>query len=127
MNMDIRVKQVALGFAFWFVFVIPGVLCLILQPVGIAVYALGNDNIRAWIYRTGKALDQFNNAAWFGGNPKETISSHTGRWYQAEHRTNGAVPLAIPLRFQFVKWLTDLFEIDHVLKAIEEPFNDEPL
>lgn len=111
-----RTRQVVLGLAFWIVFAIPALICIAFQPVGILLYALGNDNIRAWVYRTGKAIDQFNNAAWFGGLPQETVSSHAGRWFID---TSGR---PIPLKFRFVTWLTDLFEQDHVIKAIEEPF-----
>jgi hypothetical protein len=117
--MSARAKQVVIGLLFWIVFAIPAVLCLLLQPVGILLYALGNDNIRAWVYRTGKAIDQFNNAAWFGGDPKETISSHTGR-YILSGKT-------LPWRFEFVAALTDLFEPAHCVNAVEEPFKDQPL
>lgn len=119
--MSARAKQAILGFLFWLAFGVPVVLALIFLPFAIIAYACGADNIRPWVYRTGKALDQTVNAALFGGHPKDTVSSHCGRWYID---TSGR---RIPLRFKLVKWLTGLFEQDHAIKAIEEPFLNEPL
>ena len=78
--MSPRSRQVALGWLFWIAFAPLAILGILLQPIGILIYACGNDHIRAWVYRTGKALDQFDNALIFGGEPQETISSHCGRW-----------------------------------------------
>ena len=114
-----RTRQVVMGSLFWVVFALPAILAIALQPLGILLYALGNDNIRAWVYRTGRALDQLNNAAWFGGHAQETISSHTGRYL----RYGGK----LPWRFRFVHWLTNWFETDHVVKAIEPMFRDTSL
>lgn len=112
--MSPRAKQVALALLFWFAFgpaAILGILCL---PIGILLYALGNENIRDWVYRCGKALDQFDNALVFGGLPQETISSHCGRWVLSGQ--------PLPLKVRFVVMLTNIFERDHCLKAIEPPF-----
>lgn len=88
-----------------------GILCL---PLGVLAYACGNENIRDWVYRCGKALDQFDNALVFGGLPQETISSHTGRWVLSGQ--------PIPWKFRFVIALTSVFEREHCLKAVEHPF-----
>ena len=117
--MSARARQVVLGCLFWIVFVIPAMVCAMLQPLGILVYACGNEHIRDWVYRTGKAMDQFNNAAWFGGLPEETISSHTGRYILSGQQ--------LPLKFRFVNWLTNLFEKDHCVNAVEDAFKGEPL
>jgi hypothetical protein len=117
--MTVRTKQVLLALLFWFAFAPIAILGIVCLPVGVLLYALGNDNIRDWVYRCGKALDQFDNALIFGGLPQETISSHTGRWVVSGR--------PMPFKFQFVYWLTDLFEEDHAVKAIEEPFEKEPL
>jgi len=117
--MNDRTKQVLLALLFWFAFgpiALLGVLCL---PIGIFCYALGNDNIRAWVYRCGKALDQFDNSLIFGGLPQETISSHAGRWVLSGQ--------PIPWKFKFVIALTNIFEKDHALKAVEPPFVGQPL
>ena len=114
-----RSRQVALGGLFWIAFAPLAIMGILLQPLAILIYALGNDHIRAWIYRTGKALDQFDNALLFGGEPQETISSHTGRYVLS------GKPL--PWKFAFVKWLTDRFEYNHCVEAIEEAFKNEPL
>ena len=103
-----------LGGAFWLVFSPIAILTIILQPVFIIVYAVGNEHIRDWIYRTGKSLDQLDNASIFGGLPEETISSHTGRYILSGQ--------LLPVKFRFVRWLTDLFEKDHCINAIEPPF-----
>ena len=125
--MNPRLRTALMAFIFWLVFGIGVVLTLALQLIGIILFAfIGDEDLRDWIYRTGKGTDGINNAAWFGGNPKETISSHTGRWYQ--HAVdNPADHVEIPLRFRFVRWLTDHFEQGHVIKAIEKPFEGEPL
>jgi len=114
-----RTRQVLLGMLFWMAFAPVAILTILLQPVLIIVYALGNDHIRAWVYRTGKAIDQLDNASIFGGDPKETISSHCGRWVVSG--------LTLPLKVRFVVMLTNLFEQDHCVKAIEKPFINEPL
>lgn len=117
--MSARLIQVALGCLFWIAFAPVAIVGILLQPLTILIYAFGNDNIRAFIYRTGKALDQFDNALLFGGHPKETISSHVGRWLVSGR--------PVPWKFRTVAWLTNLFEKDHCIKAIEVPFLREPL
>ena len=114
-----RIRQVLLGLLFWVAFGPLAIVLILALPVGIVLYGFGNDNIRAWVYRVGKALDQTDNAGYFGGNPKETISSHTGRYI--------ASGKLLPIRYRFVRWLTDLFEHDHCVKTIEEPFVKEDL
>jgi hypothetical protein len=117
--MSPRTKQVLLALLFWFAFAPAAVLGILCLPIGVLAYALGNDNIRDWVYRCGKALDQFDNACFFGGLPQETISSHTGRYVLSGQQ--------MPLMFRFVRWLTNLFEQDHAVKAIEKPFVGEEL
>lgn len=117
--MSDRAKQVILGLLFWLAFSVPVVAAIVLLPLAIVAFACGADNIRPWVYHVGKALDQTVNAALFGGHPKETVSSHTGRWY-----TSGR---EVPLKFRLVMLLTNLFEADHAIKAIEAPFVNEPL
>jgi hypothetical protein len=84
----------------------------------------GRDDLGQFIKRYGKAEDQAANAWCFDGHPKETISSHAGRWILAERE--GRISRA-PWWAHFVAWLTGLFEQDHVIKAIEEPFRGLPL
>ena len=117
-----QLRTALMALIFWLVFGIGVLATLVGQLFGIAVYALtGNEVVRAWVYRTGKGMDGVNNAAWFGGNAKEVISSHAGRWLRD---TSGR---PVPWRFRFVILITDLFEKNHTIKAIEEPFKDEPL
>ena len=116
-----------LGLLFWLVFGTGTLLVLVCQFVGIIVYlCTSNESIRAWVTRTGQGTDALNNAAWFSGDQRETISSHAGRWYQYVI-DNPAEDVKIPLRFRFVRWLTDKFEPGHVIKVIEEPFIGKPL
>lgn len=115
-----RIKVAILGLLFWVVFGIGAILTLICQLFGILIYAVtGSDAVRAWVTKTGQGTDGLNNAAWFGGDPRETISSHTGRWI--------ASGKPVPLRFRFIHWLTNLFEEDHAVKSIQAPFRNEPL
>jgi hypothetical protein len=57
-----RAKTVAVGALFWFAFAPVAILGLLLLPVGILLYALGNDNIRERVFQVGRAADQFDNA-----------------------------------------------------------------
>ena len=114
-----RAKQVILALLFWFAFAPAAVLGILCLPIGVLVYACGNENIRDWVYRCGKALDQFDNALVFGGLPQETISSHCGRWVKSGKPQ--------PFKVRFVVALTNLFEKDHCVKAIEPPFADEDI
>lgn len=83
----------------------------------------GNEVIKDWIYSFGKAEDQAMNASMFGGDPKETVSSHAGRWIQKRISDDIVVPRWVRL----VKWFTDIFSMEHVLNSIEQPFEDLPL
>jgi hypothetical protein len=114
-----KIKQVALGFLFWIAFSIPVLLAIITLPFFILAFACGAENLRPWVYRVGKALDQTSNAALFGGNPKETVSSHAGRWIVSGRNMPAWVPV--------VDRATGIFEDDHCVKAIEEPFLGESL
>lgn len=81
----------------------------------------GKPEHRDAVKRPGKALDQVVNCAYFGGNPKETLSSHAGRWLFEQHS------LPVPWWVGVVEKITGLFEKDHVIKAIEAPFLGQPL
>jgi hypothetical protein len=113
-----RAKIALAGLIYWCAFTPFILLTLVAQLIGIAWYACtGNDAVRLWVYRTGKAGDQLCNASLFSGNPKETISSHAGRIYQRAE-ASPADDFPIPRWARVVKWLTDLAEPDHVIKAI---------
>lgn len=115
-----RLRIAILGMLFWIVFSCGVLLTLACQFCGIFKFLLtGSESERVWVTKTGKGTDALNNAAWFGGDQRETISSHTGRWV--------ASGKPLPPKFRFVRWLTDLFEEDHAVKAIEAPFRSEPL
>lgn len=115
-----RLKLVILGLLFWLVFTPGAVLVCICQFCGIFKYLFtGSVREQVWVTSTGQGTDGLNNAGWFGGDPRETISSHTGRWILS------GKPL--PLKFRFVRWLTNKFEQDHCVKAIQEPFRNQPL
>jgi len=114
-----RLRQAALGLLFWVAFGIPVLMSLIVLPLFILAYACGAENIRPWVYRVGKALDQTSNAVLFGGHPKETVSSHAGRWIVSGRD----MPLWVPV----VDYATGIFEAEHCVKSIEEPFIFEVL
>lgn len=115
-----RLRIVVLGLLFWIVFGIGTLATLLGQFIGIFAYAVtGRDGIRDWVTRTGQGTDGLCNAAFFNGDPRETISSHTGRWILSGQ--------PMPLKFRFVNWLTNLFETNHPLKAIQAPFMGQPL
>ena len=106
----------------WLLFTIPMLpVLVVVLPLRILWYTLtGDATMREKVAIPGKALDQLVNATYFGGHPKETVSSHAGRWLtEAPDRAPGWV--------RVIAWLTNLFEKDHVVKAIEEPFIGMPL
>ena len=84
----------------------------------------------AWLYSRvgafGQALDSCANVPFMDGHPKETISSHAGRYYEAKYgnpyKNRGPTQqdLVIPWQAKLVRWLTDMAEENHVLKAVEE-------
>lgn len=94
---------------------------LAIMPLLVLRYIVtGTEAARDDVKSPGKALDQLVNAAFFRGHPKETLSSHAGRWIFV--RPNDA-----PWWAHVVEKVTGVFEHDHVLKAIEAPFLNEPL
>jgi hypothetical protein len=118
------IKRLAVSFAaflMWIVFTIGVLLALPLLPVAICIYAVtGNEGMRDFTYRVGKAIDQVCNAAWFfKGHPKETVSSHCGRIILKYGED-------APIKAKVVFWITNLFKRNHVLDSIEEPFKDLP-
>lgn len=125
--MDKRPLQKRLGEAIaallmWFVFGIGALILLVALPLLILRYVIvGTDSARSHVKLPGKALDQLCNATFFGGNPKETISSHAGRWLSEPHG------LPVPWWVSVVERITDVFEKDHVITAIEAPFRGQPL
>ncbi len=109
----------------WLAFSLGVLVVIVLQLLGIIAWLFTADpRIHAWVKATGKGTDGVNNAAWFGGNSKETISSHAGRWILAEREERIS---RAPAWAHAVAWVTGLFEPDHVVKAIEAPFKDMPL
>lgn len=115
-----RLKITILGLLFWIVFTTSGILTFACQLCGIFKYLLtGSEAERAWVTSTGQGGDGLSNASWFDGDPRETISSHTGRWLASGQ--------PVPPKFRFVAWLTNLFETDHVTKAISAPFINSKL
>ncbi|MCC6531516.1 MAG: hypothetical protein IT531_03125 [Burkholderiales bacterium] len=103
-------------------FIVPMLpVLLVVLPLRVVAYAfVGGDNLRSSIKIPGKALDQLVNATYFGGHPKETISSHAGRWLTE-------APERAPRWAHVIAWLTNIAEKDHVIKAIEAPFKGLPL
>lgn len=117
-----RLGRAFAAFLMWLAFTLPTLPVLILVlPLRILLYAItGNEELERRIKVPGKALDQFCNAEFFGGHPKETISSHAGRWLIE-------APDRAPRWVHVIDWLTGLFEKDHCEKAIEAPFIGMPL
>lgn len=117
-----RIGEAVAASLMWLVFTIPMLpVLLFVLPARIAMYVLtGDQRLRERIQLPGKALDQLVNATYFGGHPKETVSSHAGRWLTE-------APDRAPRWVRVIAWLTNLFEQDHVVKAIERPFLGMPL
>lgn len=125
--MERRPMKKRLGEAFaallmWAFFGAATLLLLVVFPLLIVRYILsGSESARNAVKLPGKALDQVVNTTYFGGHPKETISSHAGRWLFEKHG------LPVPWWVNVVARVTDVFERDHVIKAIEAPFLGAPL
>ncbi len=123
-------KRLAIAFAaivmlICFLTVIVG--ALVALPLFILGYVItGSDWLYARIGAFGHGLDSCANVPWLDGHPKETISSHTGRFYEAKYgnpykkRPATNPDQVIPWQAAFVKWLTDKAETNHVYKAVEQ-------
>jgi hypothetical protein len=114
-----RFGVAAAALLMWILFTLGTIVICALQPFAIVLWAVtGNQFLRGWVYRTGKGTDQVNNAGWFAGDHKETISSHVGKRYYQHFKfpTNLYAPTPA---MRVVRWLTDKFEPQHVFKAIE--------
>lgn len=118
-----RLGETVAATLMWLVFTLMALPVLLLAfPFWIGRYAVtGRPEHRDAVKRPGKALDQVVNCAYFGGNPKETLSSHAGRWLFEKHG------LPVPWWVEVVARITDVFEDQHVIKAIEKPFVGMPL
>jgi hypothetical protein len=120
-----RLGKAFAAFLMWLIFGLVALVTIVLQLLGILIWmATGRQSIYDWVKDTGKAIDSLANAAVFRGHPKETVSSHAGRYIQRE-RVDPTRPA--PRWARFVAWLTGLFEPDHTVKAIEESFRELPL
>ncbi len=125
--MEKRPMKKRLGEAFaallmWLPFGIGAMVLLVAFPLLILRYIVtGKPEHRDAVKLPGKALDQLCNVTYFGGHPKETISSHAGRWLFEQHG------LPVPWWVEVVARITDVFEEQHVIKAIEGPFVGQPL
>ena len=123
--MKSRVGKALAALLMWLLFTIGTALIRALQPFAIVLWAAtGNEFLRDWVYRTGKGADQENNASWFAGDHKETISSHVGKRVYFHYKFPAAANrfwhfAPPPPAMRFVRWLTDKFEQHHVFKAIE--------
>lgn len=96
-------------------------------PFLLAAYVLtGSDWLRSRVTSFGQGLDGAANVVLMDGHPKETISSHAGRFYEAKYgnpyegRPATQPDLVIPWQARFVHWLTNLAEPGHVLKSVEQ-------
>lgn len=115
----VMVMWISFGLVVWVGFV--------LVPFAVVAYVCRESE---WLYKRiggyGQALDSCANTLFMDGHPKETISSHCGRYYETKYgnlyknrpATNPEVVL--PWQAIFVKWLTDIGEVDHVYKAVEQ-------
>lgn len=130
-------KRIALFLAGSFMLIVFGTGVLVALPM----FALalvwflitGSVTAQEFVSFRGMSLDQVCNAVYLKGDPRETVSSHCGRFYEAKYgnpykRRPATNPdLVIPWRVQFVHRLTSLAEKDHVLKAVQAPFVGMPL
>jgi hypothetical protein len=105
--------------------------CVAVALLGFAV--TGREGFGRYVSYRGKSFDQVCNTYWFNGHPKETISSHAGRYFEAKYgnpykgRPATDPELVIPRWARAIAWLTNLAEADHCLKAVESAFVGMPL
>jgi prepilin-type processing-associated H-X9-DG protein len=121
-----------LGIAFaamvmWLLFGAVVWVTFVLFPLLTVAWVLrDSDWLRTRLTRYGQALDSAANVTFLDGHPKETISSHVGRYYTIKYGNPyktiyASDPLLfLPWQCVFVKWLTDLAESDHVYHAVEQ-------
>lgn len=116
-----RLGEAVAAMLMWCIFGAGVVLYLVVMPLLIIRYVIvGTESARNAVKLPGKALDQAFNCIYFHGHPKETLSSHAGRWlFEAPERAPWWVPV--------VATVTAWFEENHVQKAVEAPFLGTPL
>lgn len=123
-SVRVRLGKAAASFFLWLAFCTGLLLVIPLQLLAIIFWTItGKPWLYDWVKRTGKGTDGVNNAAWFEGTAKETISSHAGRYLLRERETGAGAPTWVYV----VDEITNLVEKDHCVKAIEEPFKNLPL
>lgn len=104
--------------------IIVGVVLTIIFLIGYLI--TGSAWLRSRVTNFGIGLDQAANVVFMDGNPKETISSHAGRYYEAKYgnpykgRPATRPGLVIPWQAVAVCTVTNLGEKDHVLNAVEQ-------
>lgn len=122
--MSARAGKAFAALLLWFAFTVGALVVLVLQPFGLlGWFFTGKQWLYDWVKTTGKGTDALNNGAWFGGNVKETISSHAGR-LMVRQRDQG---IPAPVWARAIAWLLNRFDDNHAIDAIEEPFRNEPL
>ena len=121
----LRIAFAALIMLVLFLLVIAGGVIAVLVFI-VGYVATGSDWLRSRVTSFGQALDSAANVPFMDGHPKETVSSHAGRYFEAKYgnaykgRPATQPALVIPWQAKFVRWLTDLAEPDHVLRAVED-------
>lgn len=107
------------------VFGVGSILAMPLVAAAIVVYAMtGSEWCEMYVGFRGKSFDQVVNTYWFNGHPKETVSSHAGRWLLA---LDAGEVKAVPLWVSVVDFVTDLAEKNHCRKSVEQAFFGMPL
>lgn len=122
--MKARLGKAFAALLMWFFFSLGALAVIVCQFFGIFTWLVtSKKEVFDWVKKTGKGTDALNNGAWFGGNVKETISSHTGRFLLREKEQN----IPAPAWAKLLGWILNQFDDNHAIDAIEAPFKDLPL
>lgn len=122
--MKARLGKAIAALLMWFFFSAGALAVIFAQFIGIFAWLFtGDQRAFDWVKKTGKGTDALNNGAWFGGNVKETISSHVGRLILYERATG----IPSPMWARILAWVLNKFDDNHAIDAVEKPFLSEPL
>lgn len=114
-----KLKLAFAALVLWAIFSLIVGIGIITIPFAIAIWIFtGQEALKSAVTRFGQGLDGTANVLVLNGDPRETISSHAGRLWEAGR---------INWKISFIKWFTDLGEQDHILKAIQSEARQLPL
>lgn len=122
-----RLKLTTVAFIMLVLFLLVIAVAVIATILGLVVYVFRDSAwLRSRITTFGRSLDAAAGVFFADMEGHETMSGWSGRCYTRKYgNVYKGLPatdadFVIPWQAKFVKWLTDLAEVDHVYKSVEQ-------